>query len=147
MLFEWPNYGDSVLNPQLAAAPNSRKAGDTEYDVPFLLTSAHLRISAASAWGRRRPKDNPKKLPYPPSIRQNGPQTLKKPQANMASTRSKTEKPVPTLEEFGANVLRRREAYKAKYGREPDLPRNSGENRTESKKALLKAIKDIGGKW
>jgi hypothetical protein len=30
---------------------------------------------------------------------------------------------------------------------EPDLPRNSGENRTESKKALLKAIKDIGGKW
>jgi hypothetical protein len=65
----------------------------------------------------------------------------------MASTRSKTEKPVPTLEEFGADVLRRREAYKAKYGREPDLPRNGGERRTESKKALLKAIKDIGGKW
>jgi hypothetical protein len=30
---------------------------------------------------------------------------------------------------------------------EPDLPRNSGANRTESKKALLKAIKDIGGEW
>ena len=29
----------------------------------------------------------------------------------------------------------------------PDLPRNSGENRTESKKALLKAIEDAGGKW
>lgn len=29
----------------------------------------------------------------------------------------------------------------------PDLPRNSGERRTESKKALLKAIKDAGGKW
>ena len=25
--------------------------------------------------------------------------------------------------------------------------RNSGENRTESKKALLKAIEDLGGKW
>jgi hypothetical protein len=65
----------------------------------------------------------------------------------MALTRSKTESKTPTLEEFGAEVLRRRQAYKAKYGREPDLPRNSGERRTESKKALLKAIKDAGGKW
>ena len=29
----------------------------------------------------------------------------------------------------------------------PDLPRNSGNRRTESKKALLKAIEDAGGKW
>jgi hypothetical protein len=29
---------------------------------------------------------------------------------------------------------------------EPELTRNSGERRTESKKDLLKAIKDIGGK-
>ena len=29
----------------------------------------------------------------------------------------------------------------------PDLPRNSGERRTESKKALLKAIEDADGKW
>ena len=29
----------------------------------------------------------------------------------------------------------------------PDLPRNSGEQRTESKIALLKAIEDAGGKW
>jgi hypothetical protein len=65
----------------------------------------------------------------------------------MASTRSKTEPKIPTLEEFGAEVLRRREAYSAKYGKEPDLPRNDGKNRTKSKKALLKAIKDIGGKW
>ena len=70
-----------------------------------------------------------------------------KPQANMASTRSKAEPKIPTLEEFGAEILRCREAYKAKYGREPDLPRNSGANRTESKKALLKAIEDAGGKW
>ena len=30
---------------------------------------------------------------------------------------------------------------------EPAEGRNSGERRTESKKALLKAIKDAGGKW
>jgi hypothetical protein len=46
---------------------------------------------------------------------------------------------------FGTDGLRRREAYKAKYGHEPDLPRNPGTHRTESKKALLKAIEDIGG--
>ena len=65
----------------------------------------------------------------------------------MASTRSKTEPKIPTLEEFGAEVLRRRADYKARYGREPDLPRNSGERRTESKKALLMAIEEAGGKW
>ena len=27
------------------------------------------------------------------------------------------------------------------------VPRNSGENRTPSKRALLKAIKDQGGEW
>ncbi len=65
----------------------------------------------------------------------------------MASTRSKTEGTIPTLDEFGAEVLRLRQAYRTKYGREPDLPRNSGKNRTASKRALLKAIEDIGGKW
>jgi hypothetical protein len=29
----------------------------------------------------------------------------------------------------------------------PELERNSGERRTESKKALLKAIKGAGGTW
>ncbi len=57
-----------------------------------------------------------------------------------------TKRAIP-IAEFGADVLRRREAYKAKYGHEPDLPRNSGTHRTESKKALLKAIEYIGGKW
>lgn len=65
----------------------------------------------------------------------------------MASTLSKTDGTTPTLTEFGADVLRRRLAYVAKYGCEPTLPRNSGERRTESKKALLKAIKDAGGEW
>jgi len=29
----------------------------------------------------------------------------------------------------------------------PDPPRNAGKNRTASKRALLKAIEDAGGKW
>lgn len=29
----------------------------------------------------------------------------------------------------------------------PEAPRNSGLRRTESKKALLKAIEDLGGTW
>lgn len=29
----------------------------------------------------------------------------------------------------------------------PDPPRNAGDNRTPSKRALLKAIEDAGGKW
>lgn len=55
-------------------------------------------------------------------------------------------KRIISLEEFGAEIQRRREAYQEKYGEYPELPRNGGENRTESKKALLKAIKDAGGK-
>lgn len=47
-----------------------------------------------------------------------------------------------TLEELGQRIARRR----AELG-EVDLPRNSGTRRTPSKRALLKAIKDAGGKW
>jgi hypothetical protein len=63
---------------------------------------------------------------------------------------SKTSTPEPTgpnpitLEELGRQIARRR----AELGiTDADLPRNSGARRTESKKALLKAIKDIGGNW
>lgn len=45
-----------------------------------------------------------------------------------------------------ADVGARVSARKAELGL-PDLPRNAGENRTPSKRALLKAIEDIGGKW
>lgn len=65
----------------------------------------------------------------------------------MASTRSKAETSIPTLDEFGADVVRRRAAYFAKNGQQPILPRNSGERRTDSKRALLAAIRDIGGDW
>jgi hypothetical protein len=50
--------------------------------------------------------------------------------------------PVIDMAELGARLARR----KAELGL-PDLPRNSGKNRTESKKALLKAIEEAGGKW
>lgn len=70
-----------------------------------------------------------------------------KPQAIMALTPSKTDSAIPTLSEFGADVARRRAAYAAKLGTQPTLPRKSGERRTASKKALLKAIKDAGGDW
>lgn len=49
-----------------------------------------------------------------------------------------------TLEELGRQIARRR----AELGiTDADIPRNSGTRRTESKKALLQAIKDIGGNW
>ena len=40
-------------------------------------------------------------------------------------------------------VKRRRAALSAAI----NMPRNSGERRTESKKALLEAIEAVGGKW
>lgn len=56
----------------------------------------------------------------------------------MAST---TSKPIP-LEDFVRDIERRR----AETGI-TDLPRNAGNRRTESKRALLKAIEELGGKW
>jgi hypothetical protein len=44
--------------------------------------------------------------------------------------------------QYAAKLAARRELLG-----QPELPRNSGTRRTESKKALLKAIKDVGGKW
>ena len=46
------------------------------------------------------------------------------------------------MAEMGARVTARR----AELG-VPELPRNAGNNRTPSKRALLKAIEDAGGKW
>jgi hypothetical protein len=44
--------------------------------------------------------------------------------------------------QYAAKLAARREILG-----QPELPRNSGTRRTESKKALLKAIEDAGGKW
>lgn len=61
----------------------------------------------------------------------------------MASKTSSTEgEPVIDMAELGARLARR----KAELGL-PELPRNSGRNRTASKRALLRAIEEIGGKW
>lgn len=62
----------------------------------------------------------------------------------MASKTSKaeTERPVIKMAELGARVAARR----AELGN-AELPRNTGERRTPGKRALLKAIKDAGGKW
>ena len=43
-------------------------------------------------------------------------------------------------------LARRLAARKAELGL-PDPPRNAGNNRTASKRALLKAIEEAGGKW
>ena len=63
-----------------------------------------------------------------------------KAQGNLVSKISKPE-PIP-LAEFAADIDRRR----AETG-SVDLPRNSGARRTPSKRALLKAIEEAGGKW
>lgn len=59
----------------------------------------------------------------------------------LQTSKSEPKRSVPAAE-FVASIQRRR----AETGI-TDLPRNSGKRRTESKKALLKAIEDIGGKW
>ena len=55
--------------------------------------------------------------------------------------KAKPKRAIPVAE-FIAQIERRRQETGI-----TDLPRNSGENRTESKKALLKAIEDAGGTW
>jgi hypothetical protein len=61
---------------------------------------------------------------------------------NMAFKTFKTKREPIALEVLG----RRLAARKAELGL-PDPPRNAGKNRTPSKRALLKAIEDAGGKW
>ena len=46
------------------------------------------------------------------------------------------------MAEFSRRIAERKAALGL-----PDPPRNSGLNRTASKRALLKAIEDAGGKW
>ena len=66
-----------------------------------------------------------------------------KAEAIMVSQTSKIKvKRATPVAEFTARIERRRQETGI-----TDLPRNSGERRTESKKALLKAIEDAGGKW
>ncbi|MBS3930271.1 MAG: hypothetical protein KGZ65_03480 [Sphingomonadales bacterium] len=62
----------------------------------------------------------------------------------MASKTSKAEtgETVIQMADVAARLAKRR----AELG-EPEMPRNAGKNRTPSKRALLKAIEGLGGKW
>ncbi len=60
----------------------------------------------------------------------------------MAFKTFKTKREPIALEAFSRQIA----ARKAELGL-PDPPRNAGQNRTPSKRALLKAIEDLGGKW
>jgi len=68
----------------------------------------------------------------------------KKAWAIMASKISgdKAQQPVISMAELGARLAARRAELAL-----PELPRNVGRRRTASKRALLKAIEDAGGKW
>lgn len=68
----------------------------------------------------------------------------------MALKTLKTEaEAVIDMAELGARVAKRKAQLGIVDPTNPALVkgRNSGKNRTESKKALLKAIKDAGGNW
>lgn len=62
----------------------------------------------------------------------------------MASRTSKTEAAEPVIRM--ADLAARLAARRAELGN-PELPRNAGKARTPSKRALLKAIEEAGGKW
>ena len=53
----------------------------------------------------------------------------------------KSDRPIP-FAEWAEYIAQRRAAVG-----ELDVPRNAGNRRTESKKALLRAIEELGGKW
>jgi len=56
--------------------------------------------------------------------------------------KAETGETVIRMGEFGRRIA----ARKAALGN-PKLPRNAGNNRSASKRALLKAIEQAGGKW
>lgn len=60
----------------------------------------------------------------------------------MTTASTPSNPPAVKFEDFAADIARRREA-----AGNPELPRNSGKRRTASKRALLKAVRDAGGKW
>jgi hypothetical protein len=60
----------------------------------------------------------------------------------MAATSSALERRTISFTAFSEDLAKRRAA-----AGNPELLRNSGERRTESKRALLRAIEDAGGEW
>lgn len=64
----------------------------------------------------------------------------------MVSTISTDEDDWPGPRVRHADVAARLSERRAALGN-PELPRNAGQNRTDSKRALLAAIEDAGGRW
>ena len=65
---------------------------------------------------------------------------------------SKTSRAEPLPADAGLRRVSHRDLADAIAARKaalgiPDPPRNAGRNRTASKRALLKAIEEAGGKW
>ena len=60
----------------------------------------------------------------------------------MAFKTFRTKREPVTLDALGERIGRRRAELD-----EVNVPRNSGKRRTVSKRALLKAIEEAGGKW
>ena len=65
----------------------------------------------------------------------------------MASKTSQKADPDAALRRVSHRVLAERLAARRAELGNPELPRNAGQNRTPSKRALLKAIEEAGGKW
>jgi hypothetical protein len=65
------------------------------------------------------------------------------------TSQAESEGPVIDMAEMGARIAKRRAELGYKDAAHPELVegRNAGKNRTPSKRALLKAIEDLGGKW
>jgi hypothetical protein len=65
----------------------------------------------------------------------------------MASKISRTKRKAVPLAQFAADIDRRRTDYEERVGSPFEIPRNSGNRRTATKRALLKAIEKVGGRW
>lgn len=64
------------------------------------------------------------------------------PEPDEVTFKAETGETVIRMGEFGRRIAARKAALGIL-----DPPRNAGKNRTASKRALLKAIEDAGGKW
>jgi hypothetical protein len=65
----------------------------------------------------------------------------------MASKISRDKPKAVPLAQFAADIDRRRAEYEERVGSAFEIPRNGGNRRTASKRTLLKAIEEAGGKW
>lgn len=65
----------------------------------------------------------------------------------ISKTRADARETVIDMAAFGRELMQRRADHEARRGAPCELPRNRGGRRTPSKRALLEAIEQAGGKW